>query len=65
MIVPKLTGAAAVIVDSDGKILLVKHSYGKNNWELPGGKGRTMSPQRKPRKERCLKRWGWRLGLKS
>ncbi|OMF25034.1 hypothetical protein BK132_22360 [Paenibacillus sp. FSL H8-0259] len=39
MIVPKLTGAAAVIVDSDGKILLVKHSYGKNNWELPGGKG--------------------------
>lgn len=41
---PKLTGAAAVIVDSDGKILLVKHSYGKNNWELPGGKGEDNEP---------------------
>lgn len=30
-------GAAAVIRDIDGRILLVKHSYGKLNWELPGG----------------------------
>lgn len=36
---PKLIGAAAVILDSEGKVLLVKHSYGKNNWDLPGGKG--------------------------
>ncbi|MCM3748820.1 NUDIX hydrolase [Paenibacillus pasadenensis] len=36
---PKLIGGAAVILDSDGKVLLVKHSYGKKNWELPGGKG--------------------------
>jgi len=28
-----------VILDSEGKVLLVKHSYGKNNWDLPGGKG--------------------------
>ncbi|MDU0200884.1 NUDIX hydrolase [Paenibacillus sp. MAH-36] len=35
---PKLIGAAAVILDSEGKVLLVKHSYGKNNWDLPGGK---------------------------
>lgn len=28
-----------MILDSEGKVLLVKHSYGKNNWELPGGKG--------------------------
>lgn len=36
---PKLIGAAAVIVNSEGNVLLVKHSYGKNNWDLPGGKG--------------------------
>jgi 8-oxo-dGTP diphosphatase len=33
----KLVGAAAVIMDSEGRILLVKHNYGKYNWELPGG----------------------------
>jgi 8-oxo-dGTP diphosphatase len=33
----KLIGAAAVIADEEGRILLVKHSYGKLNWELPGG----------------------------
>lgn len=33
----KLVGAAAVILDSEGRILLVKHNYGKFNWELPGG----------------------------
>lgn len=30
-------GAAAVIVDNQGHVLLVKHSYGRLNWELPGG----------------------------
>ncbi|SFL11359.1 ADP-ribose pyrophosphatase YjhB, NUDIX family [Paenibacillus sp. 1_12] len=38
MLSNKSMGAAAVIRDSEGRILLVKHSYGKNNWELPGGK---------------------------
>jgi 8-oxo-dGTP diphosphatase len=33
----KPVGAAAVITDSDGRVLLVKHNYGKYNWELPGG----------------------------
>lgn len=33
----KLVGAAAVIMDSNERILLVKHNYGKYNWELPGG----------------------------
>jgi len=33
----KRVGAAAVIMDSEGRILLVKHNYGKYNWELPGG----------------------------
>jgi len=29
--------AAAVIVDADWRVLLVKHSYGRLNWEVPGG----------------------------
>jgi dATP pyrophosphohydrolase len=33
----KRLGAAAVIQDSSGRVLLVKHSYGMLNWELPGG----------------------------
>lgn len=34
---PKALGAAAVIRDAEGRVLLVKHSYGRLNWELPGG----------------------------
>jgi len=34
----KLIGSAAIIFNTEGQILLVKHSYGKNNWDLPGGK---------------------------
>ncbi len=32
-------GAASVIVDDGGRVLLVKHSYGELNWEVPGGRG--------------------------
>jgi 8-oxo-dGTP diphosphatase len=34
-----MMGAASVILDDDGRILLVKHGYGELNWELPGGRG--------------------------
>lgn len=34
-----MLGAASVIYDDHGRILLVKHGYGELNWELPGGGG--------------------------
>jgi 8-oxo-dGTP diphosphatase len=33
----KKLGAAAVILNDAGDVLLVKHTYGRLNWELPGG----------------------------
>ncbi len=33
----KRHGAAAIILNDDGRVLLVKQSYGHLNWELPGG----------------------------
>jgi 8-oxo-dGTP pyrophosphatase MutT (NUDIX family) len=30
-------GAAALVLNDEGHVLLVKHSYGPLNWELPGG----------------------------
>src|SRR5438132_6059393 len=31
------TTAGAVILDEQERVLLVKHSYGPRNWEIPGG----------------------------
>ena len=36
-ITSRLIGASAVIADDSGQVLLVKHTYGRLNWELPGG----------------------------
>jgi 8-oxo-dGTP diphosphatase len=33
----KRLGAAAIITDGRGYVLMVKHSYGLLNWEIPGG----------------------------
>ncbi len=30
-------GAACVVFDGAGRVLLVHHTYGRRNWELPGG----------------------------
>ncbi len=38
--------------DSAGRVLLVKHSYGRMNWELPGGNGLPAEdPQSTARRE--------------
>ena len=34
---PVPVGAASVIADAEGRILLVHHTYGERNWEVPGG----------------------------
>lgn len=34
---PVPLGAASVIADASGAILLVHHDYGERNWEIPGG----------------------------
>jgi len=34
---PVPVGAAAVIADGAGRVLLVHHTYGERNWEVPGG----------------------------
>jgi 8-oxo-dGTP diphosphatase len=33
----KKLGASVVIFNDSGHVLLVKHTYGRLNWELPGG----------------------------
>ena len=33
----RFVGAAAAVVDQSDRILIVRHTYGPLNWELPGG----------------------------
>lgn len=50
----KNVGAAAFIVDGEGRVLLVKHTYGRLNWELPGGGGAALSGPRRDQRVRFL-----------
>lgn len=34
---PTTVGVRAIVVDADGSTLLVRHSYGRPVWHLPGG----------------------------
>lgn len=52
-------GAATAIFDERGRVLLVKHTYGRYNWEIPGGIALPSEPpsvaaQRELREETTL-----------
>jgi ADP-ribose pyrophosphatase YjhB (NUDIX family) len=52
MIRPDLAGVAVLLVDGEGRVLLVRHSYGPQGWSLPGGGlGRGEDPAEAARRE--------------
>ncbi|MCY9696087.1 NUDIX hydrolase [Paenibacillus alginolyticus] len=57
----KMMGAAAIILDSERRILLVKHSYGKNNWDLPGGKSEANESAQETAKREVLEETGLKV----
>jgi ADP-ribose pyrophosphatase YjhB (NUDIX family) len=43
---PMVVGVRAIVVDADDRVLLVRHSYGRRVWYLPGGgakRGETLA----------------------
>jgi 8-oxo-dGTP diphosphatase len=58
-----LLGAASVIVDKDGRVLLVKHNYGEHNWEIPGGGAEPGESIEETAHREALEEVGVRLGL--
>ncbi len=54
---PALHGVKCVLVDSD-RILLVRHTYGPNEWDFPGGGlKRNEAPLSAARREIRAARW--------
>jgi len=56
-------GAAAVIVDDRGRVLLVHHTYGRHNWELPGGAAAAGEAPDETARRELLEETGLRVDL--
>lgn len=49
---PALRGCSIIATDLDGRLMLVRHTYGSDCWALPGGGvGRREDPQAAARRE--------------
>lgn len=49
---PRLRGVSVVLVNDTGQVLLLRHSYGKPHWALPGGGlSRSESPDQGAKRE--------------
>jgi 8-oxo-dGTP diphosphatase len=56
-------GAACVIFDRAGRVLLVHHTYGRLNWELPGGASQTGEAPDETARRELLEETGLRAEL--
>jgi len=56
-------GAACVIIDDQGRVLLVHHTYGRLNWELPGGAAEPDEAPDETAKRELLEETGLRVEL--
>lgn len=56
-------GAACAIFDDEGRVLLVHHTYGRLNWDLPGGLGEANEAPNETATRELLEETGVRADL--